>query len=193
MTWTAVIARLGQELSTSFTRQFEDLSSFLRTSFNQLSQDVTAKIASNHASFAAPPEVSVADRTIGHQLSPLPPVATVGHHREFQVQGGVDREPQMTIHPPPSGESVARGSMLGEQVQVSPGHPEFSAPPSGSAQRQVTFDSASDEEEDDDDDADSVTASVADHSFVRLSKFIYDQYPESRPLSSSFASSTAWL
>ena len=38
--------------------------------------------------------------------------------------------------------------------------------------------------EDDDDDADSVTASAADHSFVRLSKLIYDQYPESRPLSS---------
>ena len=30
------IARLGQELSTSFTRQFDDLSSFLHTSFNQL-------------------------------------------------------------------------------------------------------------------------------------------------------------
>ena len=48
----------------------------------------------------------------------------------------------MTIHSAPSGESVARGSMLGEQVQISPGHPEFSAPPSGSAQRQVTVDSA---------------------------------------------------
>ena len=74
-------------------------------------------------------------------------------------------------------------------MQISPGHPEFSAPPSGSAQRQVTFDSASspvgsEEVEDDDDDADSVTASAADHSFVRLSKFIYDQYPESHPLSS---------
>ena len=67
------IARLGQELSTSFTRQFEDLSSFLRTLFNQVSQDVTAKIASNHASFAAPLEVSVADRTLGHQTSPPPP------------------------------------------------------------------------------------------------------------------------
>ena len=48
----------------------------------------------------------------------------------------------MTIHSPPSGESVARGSMLGEQVQISPDHPEFSSPPSGSAQRQVTSDSA---------------------------------------------------
>ena len=48
----------------------------------------------------------------------------------------------MIMHSPPSGESVARGGMLGEQVQLSPGHPEFSAPPSGSAQRQVTFDSA---------------------------------------------------
>ena len=48
----------------------------------------------------------------------------------------------MTMHSLPSSESVARGSMLGEQVQISPGHPEFSAPPSGSAQRQVTFDSA---------------------------------------------------
>ena len=38
--------------------------------------------------------------------------------------------------------------------------------------------------EDDDDDADSVTASAADHSFVRLSKFFSDRYPESRPLSS---------
>ena len=85
---------------TSFTRQFEDLSSFLRTSFNQLSQDVTAKIASNNASFTVPPEVSVADRPLGQQPSPLPTVATVGHHREFQVQGGVDREPPMTIHPP---------------------------------------------------------------------------------------------
>ena len=47
----------------------------------------------------------------------------------------------MTIHSPPSSDSVARGSMLGEQVQVSPGHPEFSAPPSSSAQRQVTSDS----------------------------------------------------
>ena len=40
------IARLDQELST-FARQFNDLRSFLRTSFNQLSQDVTAKIAFN--------------------------------------------------------------------------------------------------------------------------------------------------
>ena len=183
------IARFGQELSTSFTGQFNDISSFLRTSFNQLSQDITAKIASNHASFAAPPEVSVADWTLSHQPSPLPPVATVGQHREFQVQGGVDWEPLMTTHPLPSGESIARGSMLGEQVQISPGHLEFSAPTSGSAQRQVTFDLASSrvgskEVEDDDNDADSVTASAADHSYVRLSKFIYDHYPESRPLSS---------
>ena len=67
-------------------------------------------------------------RPLGQQSSPHPPVATVGHHREFQVQGGVDREPPMTIQPPPSGESVARGSVLGEQVQVSPCRPEFSAP-----------------------------------------------------------------
>ena len=38
--------------------------------------------------------------------------------------------------------------------------------------------------ENDDEDADSVTASAADHSFVRLSKFFSDRYPESRPLSS---------
>ena len=38
--------------------------------------------------------------------------------------------------------------------------------------------------EDDDNDADSVMASAVDLSFVRLSKFIYDQYPEFRPLSS---------
>ena len=38
------IARLGQMLSTSFTRHFENLSSFLRISFNQISQDVTAKL-----------------------------------------------------------------------------------------------------------------------------------------------------
>ena len=95
------IARLGQKLSTSFAWQLEDLSSFLRTSFNQLSQDVTAKVAFNHASFAAPPEVSVADRPLGQQASPHPPVATVGHNREFQVQGGVDREPPMTVHPLP--------------------------------------------------------------------------------------------
>ena len=184
------IARLGQELSTSFAQQFEDLSFFfLRTSFNQRSQDVTTKIASNNASLTAPPEVSVTYRPLGQQPSPHPPVATVGHHREFQVQGGVDREPSMTIQPPPSGESVARGSVLGEQVQVSQCRLEFSAPPSGSAQQQVTFDSAashvrSEEVEDDEDDADSITASAVDHSFVRLSKFIYDQYPESRPLSS---------
>ena len=69
--------------------------------------------------------------------------------------------------------------MLSEQVQVSPCRPEFSAPPSGFAQRQVTFDSASspvgpEEVEDDDDGADSVTASAADCSFVRLSKFFFD-------------------
>ena len=127
------IASLGHELSMSFTRQFEDLSSSLCTSFNQLSQDVAARIASNNASFTAPQEVSIADRPLSQQPSPHPPVATVGHHREFQVQGGVDREPPMTIHPHPSGESIARGSVLGEQVQVSPCHPEFSALPSGSA------------------------------------------------------------
>ena len=38
--------------------------------------------------------------------------------------------------------------------------------------------------EDDDVDADSVTASAADHSFVQLSKFFSDRYPESRPPSS---------
>ena len=39
---------------------------------------------------------------------------------------------------------------------------------------------------DDADDADSVTASAADHSFVRLSTFSFfsDRYPESRRLSS---------
>ena len=63
--------------------------------------------------------------------------------------------------------------MLGEQVQVSLCYPEFSAPPSCSAQRQITFDSVSspvgsEEVEDDDDDADSVTASAVDCSFVRL-------------------------
>ena len=46
----------------------------------------------------------------------------------------------MIMHSPPSGESVARGGMLGEQVKLSPGHPEFTAPLSGSAPRQVTFD-----------------------------------------------------
>ena len=79
--------------------------------------------------------------------------------------------------------------MLGEQVQASLCRPEFSAPPSGSAQLRVTFDSASspvgsEEVEDDDDDADSVVASAVDHSLVCLSKFIYEQYPESHPLSS---------
>ena len=58
---------------------------------------------------------------------------------------------------------------MGEQVQVSPCPPEFSAPPSGSAQRQITFDSASShvgskELEDDDNADDSVTASAVDHS-----------------------------
>ena len=72
--------------------------------------------------------------------------------------------------------------MLGEQVQLSPCRLEFSALPSDSAQWQVTFNSASspvgsEEVEDDDDDADSVTASAADRSFVRLSKFFFDQYP----------------
>ena len=141
---------------------------------------MTAKIAFNHASFAAPLEVSVADRPLGQQPFPHPPVATVGHHREFQVQGGVNREPPMTLHPPLSGESVARASVLGEQVQASPCVPEFSAPPSGTAQRRVTFDSASSpvgSEEVEDDDADSVAASAVDHSLVHLSKFIYDQYP----------------
>ena len=68
-------------------------------------------------------EVSVADRPLGQQLSSHPPVATVSYHREFQVQGGVDQVPKVTIHPPPSGESVAKGSVLGEQVQASPCRP----------------------------------------------------------------------
>ena len=79
--------------------------------------------------------------------------------------------------------------MLGEQVQASSCVPEVSAPPSGTAQRRVAFDSASspvgsEEVEDDEADADSVAASAVDHSLVRLSKFIYEHYPESRPLSS---------
>ena len=37
------------------------------------------------------------------------------------------------------------------------------------------------EVEDDGDDADSVAASTVDHSLVRLSKFIYEQYLESSP------------
>ena len=74
----------------------------------------------------------------------------------------------MIVHLPPSGESVARGSELGEQVQASLCRREFSAPPSGSAQQWATFDSASspvglEEVEDDDDDADSVAASAVDH------------------------------
>ena len=71
--------------------------------------------------------------------------------------------------------------MLGEQVQALPVRPEFSVPPSVTAQRQVTFDSASSpvvSEKVEHDDA----ASAVDHSFVRLPKFLYDQYPESRPL-----------
>ena len=50
------IAKLRQELASSFTSQFNDLSSFLQNSFNQLSQDVTARIAVNHPSSSAPPE-----------------------------------------------------------------------------------------------------------------------------------------
>ena len=150
---------------------------------------MTSKISLTNPSFAAPPEVSVSDWTFGQQLSLLPPVATVGHHREFQVQGGVDREPLMTAHPPLSGESLARGSVVGEPVQAHPVVPEVSAHPSGQAQRRVTFDSASspvgsEEVEDDDNDTDSVVATSVDHSLIHLSKFIYDQYPESRPLSS---------
>ena len=79
--------------------------------------------------------------------------------------------------------------MLGEPVQAPLDVPEVSAPPSGQAQRRVTFDSALspvglEEVEDDDDDVGSIAASAVDHSLVRLSKFIYEQYPESRPLSS---------
>ena len=74
------------------------------------------------------PEVSV-DDWLGHLPSSLPPVATVGLLREFQVQGGVDREPPMIIHSSPCGGSVARGGMLGEQVQLSPGHSEFFCTP----------------------------------------------------------------
>ena len=133
------IVRLGQELSTSFTRQYEELSFFLNTSFHQLLRMLLLQIASNNASFTAPPEVSVADQPLGHHPSPHPPVATVGYHREFQVQGGVDQEPPMTSHPTSSGEFIARGSVLGEQVQVSPCRLEFSAPPSGTVQRQVTL------------------------------------------------------
>ena len=58
-------------------------------------------------------------------------------------------------------------------MQLSPGHREFSAPPSGSAQRQVTLlclvSCRLGGGGKDDDDADSVTASAADHSFIRLS------------------------
>ena len=139
----------------------------MRNSFTQLSRDVTSKIALTNPSFSAPPEVSVSDQTLGQQSSPLPPVAAVGHHREFQVQGGVDREPPMTVHPPPSGESLARGSVVGGPVQAHPVVLEVSALPSGQVQRQVTFDSASspvgsEEVEDDDDDADSVVVTSVD-------------------------------
>ena len=40
----------------------------------------------------------------------------------------------MIVHPPPSGESLARGSVVDEPVQASPVVPEVSAPPSGQAQ-----------------------------------------------------------
>ena len=60
----------------------------------------------------------------------------------------------MTVHPHPSCELLARGSVLGESVQTPP-VPKVSAPPSGQAQRHVTFDAAlspvgSEEVEDDD-------------------------------------------
>ena len=86
------IAHLGQVLSTAFVRQFDDLSSFLRTSFNQLSQGVTFKIAFNHASSPAPPEDSIADQPYpcptltGNCL--VPPLADLEGQGRGSLSGG---------------------------------------------------------------------------------------------------------
>ena len=111
---------VDSRIARSFTSHFNDLSSFLRNSFNQLSKDVTARISVTHPSFTAPPEVSVPDRTPSQDPSPHPPVATVGHHREFQVQGGGDREPQTPVLLTSIGESLDRGRAVREPVQAPP-------------------------------------------------------------------------
>ena len=93
----------------------------------------------------------------------------------------------MPVLPTSSCESLGRGRAVGEPMQAPLVVPEVSAPPSGQTQRRVTFDSASStvgSEEVEDDDDDSVVATHVDKSLIRLSKFIYDQYHESRPLSS---------
>ena len=99
-------------------------------------------------------------------------------------------------HPSTSGEFLAR------DVSIGPGAAQFQAPPfggSGPAQSQelprrscVFFEASAnpsvdpDDEEEEEDDHDSVvsTSPVMDKTFACLISFVYEQYTESRPLSS---------
>ena len=121
----------------------------------------------------------------GQDPSPHPPVSTAGMPQEFQAQGGVDRDPQVTPNPPLSGKLHSTSvRVLGEGEQ-SRRVPDDSASTSAGIRRVPLADDpdAGDRDLDDDDsDVDSAASVTVDRSAVRLANFVYECYPGSRPV-----------
>ena len=103
--------------------------------------------------------------------------------QEFQAQGAVDRNPEVTpVHPLSDNLRPASGRVLGEGVQ-SRRVPDASAAPSAGINHAPLADDPDDGDgDDDDDDRDSAVSIAVDHSAVCLANFVFDCYPGSRPV-----------
>ena len=152
----------------------------------------------NLLSFSAEPGVSVQQPVHGQNTSLSSPDGTDGCHRQFQgSEGGPMPRGSGFAHPSCIGESLARNVNLGAAeapAQATPfGDAAHAQSRSFLLRRSVSFDNSTspssvhpEGELEDDDDRASIASvdAVCDKTFARLIAFVYDQYPESRSLSS---------
>ena len=187
-------------LKQSFDTRFEALSNFIFERFDNLARSMSDRMSAsiNLPSFSAEPRVLVQQPVHGQDTSLSSPDGTDGCHRLFQESGG---DPMSRgsgfAHPSCIGESLARNINLGAAEALTwatpfgdAAHAQLRSFP---LRRNVSFDNSTspssahpEGELEDDDDRDSVASvdAVYDKTFARLIAFVYDQYPESRLLSS---------
>ena len=195
-------SRIGSqlsEMSTSFDRKLEALQAFIISNFSSMQShdhvSVSARLPHSH-SFAAPPEVPVPGPAHGPEASPHKPGSTVVFNRELQASG-VERVLSGFRNPLPvaQGDCLVRDPVVeSAAAQAPPVAPAESVPHAEvRASAHVRFSlpsdaspSAPEQAEEEEDDADSVASHppAVDKMLVRLTGFIRDRYPESRPLSS---------
>ena len=181
-------------LSQSFDRKFDLLASAILERFTELANSMSTRLS--NSSFSAEPEVLVRKPFHGQDPSFSPPVGIGGCHRQFQGEGE-DLVPRSSGYTYPSGEFLDRDVSIGSRAVQSQA-PLFGS--SGPVQSQellrrahVSFEASTgpspvdpDNEEEEEDDCDSVVSAspIINKAFACLVSFVYDQYPEPRPLSS---------